>query len=487
MPELDAFERSLEAAFRLSPTRAWTRRRGRVRLTRRRAARRRSPPVALPMPRLAWALLLMALLAALLASLLFVGAQRRDDRAPGAWTLVEVPATGTRTPGWVDVSDVIRTPSGYLAVGAEDFDAATWTSTDCLTWERVPTTDALRDASVTAVARARDLYVGIGKGPTSGGDVPGPALWTSSDGRGWERVTPRVVSADGVGDELYANDIAALGDLFVAVGETTWDGWGGQPAIWTSTDGRTWQAVSRFDPPLAGLGDGSEWQGFAGAGAISQVGSALMVAGAMDRGEAVWRSADGSTWTRVLGGDQATDGVLTDIADAGDGTVVAIGYVFRPRSGASPVSPVLWWSRDGSAWSPVADMTPFADSHAGPDARAQLGDVVRADGSFVIVGSEVRSSPAGTPETRGVVWTSADGRTWSREAPEPSLEQAWLGKAFVCGDQLLVTGWTEGPNGLRLGPAAELLRHAAPVTLRRLFPGEDERRDEPRRPGRIGA
>ena len=450
MPELESFERNLEAAFRAFADRGVTPIDA-VEFTSRVAVRRRRrwPLIVMPVPRLGWLLVVAALLAALFASLLYAGAQRRDDRAPSAWTPVEVPTSGTRTPGALGVSDVIRTPSGYLAVGYEDFDAATWTSTDCLTWERVPPTDALQDASLYAVARAGDLYVGIGRGKLSATDAPSPALWTSSDGRRWERVTPRVVSADGVGDELYANDIAALGDLFVAVGGTKWGGgaWG-RPAIWTSTDGRTWRAVSRFDPPLTDLvGDGWGWAMFTPIGAITQVGPALMVAGAMGRGEAVWRSANGSSWTQVLGGDQAAGGVLRDIADAGDGTVVAIGNVRNTRSAASVWSPVLWWSRDGSAWSSVADMTAFADSYSGPDAHVRLTDVVRADGSFVIVGSEPRSATAGTQEWRGVVWTSADGRTWSREAPDPVFEQAWLGKAFVCGDQLLVTGSTEGPNG----------------------------------------
>ncbi|OGN87091.1 MAG: hypothetical protein A2X23_11940 [Chloroflexi bacterium GWC2_73_18] len=71
----------------------------------------------------AWLLLVAALILALLAAAVWVGSRPRV----AAWQRVELPVGGS-------VHDITAMPSGYLAVGEADGNAAAWTSPDCLHW-----------------------------------------------------------------------------------------------------------------------------------------------------------------------------------------------------------------------------------------------------------------------------------------------------------------------------------------------------------------
>ena len=396
---------------------------------------------------LLWAALLSLLLVVLLASVLFIGGQPTDDAGPSAWTTVEFPEGGV-------VFDIIETPSGYLAVGWGPHtelgsDGVVWASADCLHWERLPTPvqsaggdrrgrpDALTDPGPTEIEHAGGVYL------AAGGDIgPEAAMWVSPDGRDWERVLPEIASGERTGGLLEPMaDIAAVDESFVAVGGWDDDFGRGKPSFWISPDGRSWREVTRVDPPPSGL-VGSGWGYFtiATASALTETEAALFAAGTSGPGETVWRSADGQRWAQVLGDEQATGAVLADIAAAPDGTLVAVG---QRNTDGTPGDPVLWWSSDGSTWSLLSDMEPFA-AHEGPaeyagvtwlDPEVSLDVITWAGGRFFVLGSE-----GGPGAAIPVVWTSPDGQTWFRETPGPAFEEASATGAITCGDQVLLYG-----------------------------------------------
>jgi hypothetical protein len=138
----------------------------------------------------------------------------------------------------------------------------------------------------------------------------------------------------------------------------------------------------------------------------------------------VWTSTDGKAWLRTPAGDPTDTGAyfstsggpeigMFDVA-AGDPGIVAIGYAARPDLAAT-----IWFSSDdGASWE-----------------RARIGDVgstrvnaITWDGrQFVMVGED-RSQWDGTLKgmakatARAAVWTSPDGRTWTRAPHTAALD-----------------------------------------------------------------
>ena len=138
----------------------------------------------------------------------------------------------------------------------------------------------------------------------------------------------------------------------------------------------------------------------------------------------VWTSPDGRSWSRVPSSDALDIGTylplsgpsigMYDVA-AGPPGIVAIGYAGRlATTGLSEFDSAVWFSRDGATWERLASPLGTA-GHAAlrPAAIAWSGD------RFVIVGEDRASlSGAGadlqTARAAAAVWTSPDGRAWSR-------------------------------------------------------------------------
>jgi len=184
---------------------------------------------------------------------------------------------------------VAATSSGYIAggsAGPELFErhARFWTSPDGATWEPVADdASAFADAEVTAISAIGNRLVAVGWLGTAQHHTGGVA-WTSSDGRAWTRIDDpafsdaapasmivapfggylavgsdierkaalawlspdgehwkRVVAGD-YGDRrnLWMTDVAAVGDLVIAVG-TAQATQRASATSWVSTDGITWQ------------------------------------------------------------------------------------------------------------------------------------------------------------------------------------------------------------------------------------------------------
>jgi hypothetical protein len=154
--------------------------------------------------------------------------------------------------------------------------------------------------------------------------------------------------------------------------------------------------------------------------------------GDLDRCEAiVWTSTDGRTWMRAPASDATDIGVyaatsgpaigMFDVA-TGDPGIVAIGYAARPDLQAT-----TWFSADGTTWERSSlGLEPPAASPSGLNG-ARLNAVTWDGRQFVIVGEDRSDwkgfgSPLTTAKARAAVWTSPDGRTWTRVPHAPVFE-----------------------------------------------------------------
>jgi len=144
-------------------------------------------------------------------------------------------------------------------------------------------------------------------------------------------------------------------------------------------------------------------------------------AGSWDRGfdcaAAVASSIDGRNWsesgeigyaTRYLPPTSGPEAGIVDVAGGPDG-FVAIGYAHT--GGVEPVlafpEGAAWWSADGSTW-----------AQASPGEGARPAAVFRAAERWLIGGVVYHGTDLVTDRPIGAIWTSVDGRTWTRVEDE---------------------------------------------------------------------
>ncbi len=170
-----------------------------------------------------------------------------------------------------------------------------------------------------------------------------------------------------------------------------------------------------------------------------------------------------STWSRVPP-DEAVFGPHAEMdAVASYGrTLVAVGYVdltYHHGHQQGDAAAAMWTSRDGRVW------------HRIPAARLGRGvayDVVGGPAGFVAVGqlSTTTDVPGSPNVSTGVVWTSPDGRAWTRLPDDPrvfgdSVMQAVaangsgfvaVGERISASDASSAAAWTS-PDGVTWGRA----------------------------------
>jgi hypothetical protein len=198
-----------------------------------------------------------------------------------AWERVPDPAGAFTGPGNQRMEAVVAGGPGLVAVGFESRDpvgmnlgaqAAIWTSRDGYTWERASLDGAsvgplgtmlhaaaVGESGLVAVGRDISMYVGApipeNPGPAEFFAVPtepgdpakqrsyeSAAVWVSSDGVSWERVSPYDPVFGGMPEshpDAYSIDGGPIRML----------------SIWLSTDGYTWSRVDDGDPVWG------EWRG----------------------------------------------------------------------------------------------------------------------------------------------------------------------------------------------------------------------------------
>ncbi|HUH07757.1 MAG TPA: sialidase family protein, partial [Egibacteraceae bacterium] len=183
------------------------------------------------------------------------------------------------------VMDVAAGGPGFVAVGFsgdigdESLQAAAWTSSDGIAWERVPDDEDQFDGDVM------EQVVAGGPGLVAvGSDDKGSHVWTSDDGRSWKRGRPHVESEDGL--LLQVSALASDGREVVAVARSE----GSELFFLRYVSGFDWKDA-RLDPLLF---EGAEIHG------LANLDGRLVMIGRDRQGAAVWESDDGSEWTRML-------------------------------------------------------------------------------------------------------------------------------------------------------------------------------------------
>lgn len=294
---------------------------------------------------------------------------------------------------------------GFVAVGWDgvggDRDAAIWTSTDGLSWNRVPHEEAVfggPDAQLIAsVTQGGPGLVAVGL-DGSGGDFDA-AVWVSADGLSWERVPHDELSLGGINFQAM-QDVASSGSRLVAAGADT-SGGDFDAATWFSDDGRSWTRVADAED----LFGGSNEQDI---NAVAAGGPGFVAAGFDesaafgDRDVAIWTSTDGEEWARVphdevlFGG--AEDQVVLAV-EASEGGLVAVGY----DEARGDRDAAVWRSDDGLDWS-------RSGNDAFPDEGHQMIMAVAInDAGLHAVGRDAIGAVRW-----GALWSSTDGVDWQR-------------------------------------------------------------------------
>ncbi len=237
----------------------------------------------------------------------------------------------------------------------------------------------------------------------AGSPSPVPSLAS-----GWERNTIQT----GLGAPLTR--VVWTGTRFLAVDGTLLD----------STDGRAWHQQPR-------LADGYVGQVAAGPQGVLAVGSVNAV-GVV----AIWHSTDGLNWSATpdaasLHGRDGAFITMASVVAAGAGWLAVGGENLNCVPGACRlVRAVAWTSPDGLQWTRRADSAAMQ--------HAEMTGVVRTQSGYVAVGDAAADPSRPGSAIRPAVWTSPDGRTWTRSDRLPVVRAAY--DADVVLDGVAATG-----------------------------------------------
>ena len=249
-----------------------------------------------------------------------------------AWHRASVPlADGIPT-------GVIHDRVRYVAWGWWQGKAVVWTSPDGESWHRAADLPGSRDARITGVARLGDELVAVGDAEIASGNdfVHEFRTWTSPDGLAWKPVSP-VTSIPWDG---YVEGVTASDGALVAWGYAR-DRDEFPPVTLLSTDGQRWE-VGGVKPGVDGymreaildvIGVGSH---------LVAVGHGLGgEAGSSPPPAAAWTSADGLKWAPAAFESEPATGWLLHVVWYEDESVAL---------GLSGVDSVVWRSAEGTTW-----------------------------------------------------------------------------------------------------------------------------------------
>jgi len=356
----------------------------------------------------------VALLAALLLSVIAAGTSFAAAPRDLAWTRVAPPAMAGAI-----LRDMTSNSGVLLAVGsAPPLDAGIWRSGDAVHWTRIDLGDIGVNVVLQSVTAWRQGFAAVGLRYTftSAGIQRDAVVMTSRDGTHWHRADlpggqgalPNVIAVHrGVLVAGGCLGVGRFGCLFAA---------DGQAVVWTSPDARTW--TRRMLP------DGSH----SFVNAITSVGGKLVLVGTeveVDESgfistpvaAAVWEGPTAGTARRIR--DEALDSGVGNGVAAYGGTYLAVGG----RSGC-----VESWRRDRVGWTTVDDPTPLCDQ--------QMNDAIAFHGMVYATGFEFFYEELPVWRTRDAShWTlvTASAMTSDGLMLEANAILEWHGRLVIAG------------------------------------------------------
>jgi hypothetical protein len=349
----------------------------------------------------------------------------RLPSAPDEWSRVVIDAA----PNAQGVTSLAASPRGLLAtLDVDDGPIELVASTDGHAWTMVPP----------------DAHPAIGKGGAGwalvGSDrgflLANGDVWFSADGFDWQRLARSTDDADlGHGEML---SLAVGGPGYVAVGNGN--------SAWYSTDASDW-SLARVPPlPTQFFADQGYGTPEVAMHAIAVAGDTLIASGTASYHTArsglslpvLWTSHDGKSWTSVL------DPQLRDeegpIA-AGPGGFVNIVYSLQDDPGTGSV--VIRHSRDGDAWTRADSLGSWFTEVDGTTMQLSVESIAASDAGFVAAG---QVGPLclldGVPcePLEALIWTSKDGRAWSRLPTNNEFAHAGASNVVAWGSRFVVGG-----------------------------------------------
>jgi hypothetical protein len=296
-------------------------------------------------------------------------------KAPGgSWTLATSLSQVSANPGLEALTGVTHGLSGWLAVGAPG--PVVMTSADGTTWQSVtgPGSITADLAGVGAVATAAGPhgYVIVGKLVAPGGGCVAD-VWWSPDLTFWTR-------AHDVNDVTGSSQVLAVAadaSGFVSVGSHN-----GRPAVWTTTDGRTWTTIVL--PVPAGASSAVLQQIAISGNRVAALGQATTPAGTVPIAELSVNG--GSSWQQVPFSSPGPDTTFTALT-ASSGGFTAAGQFGQP--GRQQVA--AWTSASGTSWTPtpIGGLTgPQTGGSYQISALAPSGNTVTGIGSLATQASQ---------------------------------------------------------------------------------------------------
>ena len=371
-------------------------------------------------PRAAVVFAVMLLLVALLVEgVVYVGSQTKPALLPStsnAWErdVIETPSVTGR------VASIAVSPRGLLAVVGGDEPTHLAVSGDGRNWTLVP------ESQPPLLSNDRSFGMPTALG-TDGGFLMLQLneVWFSENGNDWLRLA----------GETTDPDLAQGGPDAATAGGPGLVGVGGDNA-WYSVDGSDWSLAAVPALPVEVLARPASDRYVAMTG-VTAAGNDLVawgmaevpVAGNPDEHLVVpllWASRDGRTWIDVV--DPEMDSV-TAVA-AGPGGFVAAG---QAGSGAA-----VWFSADGETWEKDSD-----GAFTSP-ADLRLVSAAATSAGYVVVGNDGQCLSTSCPDQDIAIWTSADGRSWSRVPSADLFTGAKAYGAFAWGSGFAIGGAYDG-------------------------------------------
>jgi len=280
----------------------------------------------------------------------------------------------------------------------------------------------------------------------------GPRTVRSDDGSTWvlDPAEPGLTAA--AAD--HTNVVLGIADGpagLVSVGASAnGDSSGGDVQAWRSTDGLQWRTASRI-----GGDRNAEMRAVVGGkhGYVA-VGSAGFPGASIlesgSHGAAVWISADGSSWTRVEDQPGFTGAAMTGI------TTTSTGYVAwgenLPMAEEPATQPPIWTSPDGRVWT-RANGSVFAHQAFYP-----LGGILVGAERWIAIGTRHATEAEGSGSRPAAAISTDGGRTWT-DAPVDATgsgvgPSAILSGVAAVGSDLVAIGHIEGPASETTAAAA---------------------------------